>query len=101
LDDIKQEIITSKEEGIDYFKKRKNIVAKCLFQVAMLWRESQIRNDSKHGLFNFFDISCATFAKEINLLTIYLVIVQSFYRCRRQLSRDIKSNIIYVWNFIP
>lgn len=65
LDDIKQKI----KEGIDYFKKRKNIVAKCLLQVAMLWRESQIRNDSKHGLFNFFDINCATFAEGINLLT--------------------------------
>jgi DNA-binding NtrC family response regulator len=35
----------------------------------MLWNKSQKLNNSKRGLFNFFDINCATFAQDINLLT--------------------------------
>lgn len=50
------------------FKNQEYYVAQCLYQVANLWQKSQQQNDSTQGLFNFFDMNCATFPDDKDLL---------------------------------
>ena len=47
---------------------QKQHVAHALLQAANLWEESQAAEEPKQGLFNFFDINCATFADDKDLL---------------------------------